>query len=1042
MKSWRHLTGVLALQFFALVGWSQLPAARLDYLYPPSGQRGAATEVTITGKDLEGVSWIRFSHSDIKAVPRKDEDGDVVPNEFVVTIGSNAPLGMHKAWVGGGRFGVSNYRTFVVGELPELNAGSDNHRMEDALPITVGTTVFGQAAAAKYAWFKFPARKGQRILIECRPDFLDTKNRPSLTLFSPGMQEVENERLSGLIDYVIPADGEWHLRFSDLLFKGGVDYPYRLTVSTRPRIDLVYPPVGREGSSVAFTIFGRNLPGGQPAGWSTRQGKVLEKKVVHLKLPAGAGRGKLPFAKHLDMRRGILDHLEFRERSAAGFSNASYLGFTTEPIVYEAPVSAGDKGQTQTIRYPCAFIGKFFPYSDKDRVRFSARKGDDLAIEVFSERLGRPSNVFLLVEQLLSAKDGGEEWREVGQSLETASTLSGQFFNVRTRDPSQVFEVSTRDPSLRLKVPEDGDYRILLYDTFNTSKSDPLNVYCLSVRRAQPDFWLTSYNLASPKTIDAKWSVYVKSPTLRKGEVFPIKVRAIRRDGFTGPIDLTLSGLPPGTMVFPKQIPADQDAVTLIIEPSLKLNDWNGRFSITGQANIQGRTVRRHARHADISWSSYRNSFELPIVRAHIVEATPLAVVGRETAPVKVLFDDAKLITQANTALQAVEKARQNAQREVEQARQKLKAAATAGLTSHKTAARLAHKKAELKLARKSTESVAAKAALEQSKKRNSETSREPYIFETSVAGIVKLPIKLKSTENFKGPAKVRIYGHPAFVFKLKEITIDPKKKNEGTLELDLTKAQLPKGEFPLFFSIETPGKYQPYTAQDASRAESTRAQTDQKMKTAEQAAAKAMQNLEGKKMALDMAKEAKNKTLLTLASKEFEAAASSHQQADAKSKRLAAKQKHAAAIAKKINDTLKTPRTVNAKLFTTPFLLRVRKAPIQLQVQASHGKAGEPLALDIDLERRFEFADAVSLKLLLPTQATGITAQPATVNKAEYSTSLTCRTYATETAPGDYHCRLEATLNYNNQSITITEQVVLKISPAQEATASDTSTR
>ena len=159
MKSWRHLTGVLALHFFALAGWAQLPAARLDYLYPPSGQRGAATEVAITGKDLEGVSWIRFSHSDIKAVPRKDEDGDVVPNEFVVTIGNNAPLGMHKAWVGGGRFGVSNYRTFVVGELPELNAGSNNYRMEDALPITVGTTVFGRAATAKYTWFKFPDRK-------------------------------------------------------------------------------------------------------------------------------------------------------------------------------------------------------------------------------------------------------------------------------------------------------------------------------------------------------------------------------------------------------------------------------------------------------------------------------------------------------------------------------------------------------------------------------------------------------------------------------------------------------------------------------------------------------------------------------------------------------------------------------------------------------------------------------------------------------------------------------------------------------------------
>ena len=46
--------------------------------------------------------------------------------------------------------------------------------------------------------------------------------------------------------------------------QGGPDYFYRLSISTAPWIDAVFPPVVEAGKATQVTIYGRNLPGGQP----------------------------------------------------------------------------------------------------------------------------------------------------------------------------------------------------------------------------------------------------------------------------------------------------------------------------------------------------------------------------------------------------------------------------------------------------------------------------------------------------------------------------------------------------------------------------------------------------------------------------------------------------------------------------------------------------------------------------------------------------------------------------------------------------------
>ena len=67
-----------------------MPAVRLDRIYPPSASRGTEQEVIIKGVDLEFVSWMKFSREGIRARVKKDEDGDAVPNAFVVTVGEEA----------------------------------------------------------------------------------------------------------------------------------------------------------------------------------------------------------------------------------------------------------------------------------------------------------------------------------------------------------------------------------------------------------------------------------------------------------------------------------------------------------------------------------------------------------------------------------------------------------------------------------------------------------------------------------------------------------------------------------------------------------------------------------------------------------------------------------------------------------------------------------------------------------------------------------------------------------------------------------------
>ena len=1271
----------------------QLPSTRFDRLYPPSASRGAELEVKVAGADLEGLHWMKFSHGALKAEPKKDEDGEIVPNLFLLKVAGDAPLGIHKAWVGGGKFGASNYRSFVVGDLPEVEAGSGGTSMEKPFEMEIGQTALGKAPAGKYGWFKFAAQKGQRVLVEVSTKDIDSKLMPSIALYDASGLQLDNDSQGGLLDFTASADGEFFVRLNDFLYKGGDDYVYRLSVTTRARIDMVYPPLGKAGTNAKFTVYGRNLPGGQPSEWKTKKGKLLEKKEIHVQLPAGDSRAKLKLTDYLDPRRAALDHLEYRLKSPQGTSGAAFIGYGVDNPIFETDSNNDLPGKAQLVKVPCEFVGKFFPSADKDRIRFTAKKGDVYRIEVVSERLGRPSHAFLLLEQLTKKADGNETAREIGKSLETVSTLGGQFF-----------DVSTRDPSLRFEASADGDYRILVYDLFNSSP-DPLNVYRLSIRKEAPDFRLAAYGMLPPPASNNSSPVFVKSPTIRKGEAFPVKVLALRRDGFKDAIDLEVQGLPAFVSYSPKRIPEGADSVTVLFHATDKSTDWDGLFSIAGKSKVDGKEVRRDCRFADVCWSSYDTQAKIAVSHIQVVQKTPLAVVGREKTPVRVVFDDAKLAETAQKALESAEKASQEADKKAMDAQAKLKApldaerkaeqelaakkkeqedkkkaradlaenriktargklaqaqstlkkadaenktaivaqkaitsevakakasfdsaekvakasetlwstvqkdadkpelekqkakqdadakrkAAVVAKTAHEqlihaklnpanqkmlaaakalTEAKanadaagkdLARMEADLKKldqeiakltaafkmieAKVNTAQIVAnkvrvefslakaaqegrKAELERRRgefaevdKLKAAPSSEARVVETAVSGIVKIPVKLDSTDDFKAQTKVKVYGHSGFS-KAKEINIDPKKKNEGVLELNLASAKLPAGEFPLFCSAQVKGKYKMVSENEAKKATEDAKKVDEQWKAAKAKAAEVKKLFDEAKKKLDQDKAARKSAESELAKAKsdsakakaaYDSAEALAKQTEEKAKgiladaakpqpekdaaqkdsagkrkaandlklalgklvaerlkpseqkladlmesiissekilaeaeikqkdsasesaKLEAKKKKVDALAKTINDAFKKPKDLTVTLFTNPFTLKVRKAPVEVKPLGTQTvKAGDKLSLDVAITRLFGFADQVSFKVVPPKGAKGISAKAFNIVKDGYGSTMELSSTAA-TEAGEYECQLQGTLKFNNQNVTIKESFVLKVEALPE---------
>ncbi|MBI1310169.1 hypothetical protein GC176_02595, partial [bacterium] len=603
-------------------------------MFPPGGQAGQSFAATISGADLDDVDRLIFSHPGITASRKMAEPGPFdngpqpVENEFLVTIKGDVPAGQHEVRCQG-KYGLSNPRTFVVDSLAEFRETEPNQEGSKANEVTVPGIINGQLnGGADVDWFRFAASAGQRLLIDGQARRIDSRSDVVLTVTAAdGRILAENRQgFAGdpLIDLTIPAAGEYFLTVRDSLYQGGADFVYRVVMSSRPHIDFVFPPAGPAGSNDEYTVYGRNLPGGQNSSLQI-DGQKLQQLNVRIPIP-GDITDKLTFSSRLDPHQAGLDGIEYRMNSPAGPSNPVLITATTSPSVREQ-ADNDSPATAQKLTLPCEVLGQFYPKRDMDWFTFDAKANDVFLIEVYSHRLGLPTDPGLLVQRVTTT-DGGEE--QVSQIV--------WLDDVTTNDRGREFDHRSNDPAYRFTAPADGAYRVMIRDSFSAVKTDPRLVYRLAIRTELPDFRLA----AAP--VDLQGSVL-----LRKGAREAIRVTAFRQDGYEGEIHVSAEGLPNGVTSEEVIIGPGSTYATLVLTAADNAPGGNGTARVVGKAKVETSDVTRVAR---VGRTLEPIQFQQPnsnvaSISARLTNAIQITVSDAEPALVSLTAGDGKVIETA-----------------------------------------------------------------------------------------------------------------------------------------------------------------------------------------------------------------------------------------------------------------------------------------------------------------------------------------------------------------------------------------------------------
>ncbi len=577
---------------------AQLPTARLTAIFPPGAQQGTSVELETAGADLDGATTLLFDHAGITAVPKTHvpegaTEPQPVANQFVVTVAADVPVGVYELRAAG-TYGVSNPRLFYVGGESQIAETEPNNTPQQATESQVGQVVVGRSGGTNdIDCFRFPATAGQRLLIDCMAQQLDSRMDATLELADQSGRVLalarDDRSRDPLIDLVIPADGAYIVRLYDFTYGGGAEHVYRLSVSVAPHIDFILPAAGTPGTTGSFTLYGRNLPGGSPSEQVTSEGRPLEQLSVEIELPAeeAAWHGGVRGQSVRPAEAGV-DAIDYRLRGEHFTSNPIRIArAVAPPLVEQEPNDSLE--QALELTAPATVTGQFATVDDFDCYRFSATKGTVLRLEIVSERLGLPTDPAMLVQRIVE-KEGATSFVDLQDADDDGTNIGGAHFNTAHHDPVYRFE-----------APEDGNYLLRVRDLYAAARGGAELVYVLTIRPEMPDFRLVAIpefpnqGRAAPNP----WTGF-----LRRGGTTRFDCLLFRRDGFSGDVEITVEGLPEGVSTGGCVVGAGQTAARLIIAATEDAPESSGAIRIVGRARIGDADVEHAARGATVVYNA------------------------------------------------------------------------------------------------------------------------------------------------------------------------------------------------------------------------------------------------------------------------------------------------------------------------------------------------------------------------------------------------------------------------------------------------------
>ena len=471
-----------------------------------------------------------------------------------ITIATNAEPGERELRLAG-PMALTEPLVFCVGQLAEFNKpappadsqnqgpnrGGANGAAQTAVPpvesrIELPCVVNGQIMPGGVDRYHFWANKGQRLVVAVTARELI----PYLADAVPGWFQAAVSIYDSLGREVAFAD---HYRFHPdpvLFYEAPRAGEYVLQIRDsiyRGRDDFVYRITAGEVPFIT-DVFPLGGPAGAQttialSGWNLPAATLVEDDT-------DVAPGVYPVSTRA--KELVSNHLPFA------------VDTLPECLAWGTNHSRAD---AQPVTLPIIVNGRVERPGEWEVFRFQGRAGEEMVAEVTARRLNSP------LDSVLKLTDAA------GKQLA---------FNDDYEDKGAGLQTHYADSYLRLTLPANGAYYLHLADA--QQQGGPEYAYRLRISAPRPDFELR---------------VVPSSLAVRGGMSVPVTVHALRRDGFSNEITLSLKGAPAGFELSGGTVPANENQVrlTLMAPPTVAPGVFN--LAMEGHARIQDQEVVRPA---------------------------------------------------------------------------------------------------------------------------------------------------------------------------------------------------------------------------------------------------------------------------------------------------------------------------------------------------------------------------------------------------------------------------------------------------------------
>lgn len=490
---------VLLVSLFGVLGSAFAAAPSLTAITPAGAQRGHDHEITFRGARLGDAAEVMFyepgiSASDIKTVNEKSFTAKV-------KIEPDCRVGVVHLRVRT-RSGVSELRQFFVGDLPAIKEKGPNDSIVEAQKVPLNSTLEGVTRNEDIDYFKFQAKKGQRVTAEVEGTRLSR-----VRFYDPRIAILDRKRFElaasddtpllrqdGMCSVIIPEDGTYFVTIRDSAYLGG-NAPYRIHLGTFPRPTAVFPLGGKSGEKL---------------------------KIATLGLLDG------PFEQEVTFTPEIEGYMRFTAvQNGQSAPSPNLLRVCDYRNVIESGTNTSKKTSDNAGIPPFAFNGILTDSKTYDWFHFTGKKGVKYHIKVYARTLRTPVDPVIAIYK-----------RSGGRALRSNDDTGGP------------------DSYMRFDCPADGEYDVYIRDHLRNAGPD--YAYRVEVEPVKPKL-RTNLPTFTQRTQENN------AIAIPRGNKMTLRLDA-RRNDFGGDLKFIAQNLPPGVKMWAPPMPSDMTQGPLIFE--------------------------------------------------------------------------------------------------------------------------------------------------------------------------------------------------------------------------------------------------------------------------------------------------------------------------------------------------------------------------------------------------------------------------------------------------------------------------------------------